>query len=201
MIERIKLWLKWYNRVCVSRWKKSSGAGTLGSQNAVHPVFANDSSKEGPIWVMHGSHFCSEALIQGESGFFKEGIPPAWLLWSRPSGYIYIHTVTRKPAPTVEKEADLFSTESRCRTETSWCNQLRLSQQVLDTSLSQLKNYFQAATIIYWLFSPWKHFWSIECQHITKNYNKCSWHVPRAHGDISIIFCLTKRQKPQKYLV
>lgn len=37
---------------------------------SVFVFFENYSSKEGPIWVMHGSHFCSEALIQGESFFF-----------------------------------------------------------------------------------------------------------------------------------
>lgn len=84
---------------------------TLVASPNVHPVFA---STQGPMWVMHGSHFCSEALIQGESFFFfffLEGIPLAWLLWYRLAACIYIHTVTRKPAPTAEKEAHLFSTE------------------------------------------------------------------------------------------
>lgn len=88
-------------------------------KHSVHPEYVRDSSTEGPIWVMHGSHFCSGALIQGDP-FFSQGIPPAWLLWYRLDGCIYIHTVTRTHVPAVEREADLFY-----RTETSWCNQLQ----------------------------------------------------------------------------
>lgn len=55
-----------------SEWHKSCQNYTLALQNAVHPLFVKDSSKEGPIWVIHGSHFYLEAVIQGES-FFLEG--------------------------------------------------------------------------------------------------------------------------------
>ena len=62
--------------------KKNTGEGTVASQNAVHPEFANDSGKEGPIWVMHGSHFLFRSADPGRVSFFffLEGIPPAWLL-------------------------------------------------------------------------------------------------------------------------
>lgn len=55
--------------------------------------------------------FLFRSADPGRVLFFLEGIPPAWLLWYRLAGCIYIHTVTRQPEPTAEKEADLFATE------------------------------------------------------------------------------------------
>lgn len=142
--------------------------------------------------------FLFRSADPGRVLFFLEGIPPAWLLWYRLAGCIYIHTVTRKPAPTAEKEADLFATE------VSLQNWNKLTQPVTvgpagarHVFQSSYKLFLGAATSYYrliicsinQLFGLQSLVWSI--QQISKNDNECLWHVSRDHGDILKIFCLT----------
>lgn len=121
-------------------------------------------AKRAPYGWCMGAIFCSEALIQGESlfFFFLEGIPPAWLLWYRLAGSIYIHTVTRTPAPSNRKGSRLvfnrsLATELKQADATGYG--WNLHQQVPNTSFIHLTNYFsRGATRRYWLYS-----WLINC--------------------------------------
>lgn len=106
--------------------------------------------------------FLFRSADPGRGFFFLEGIPPAWLLQYRLAGCIYIHTVTRKPAPTAEKEADLFSTKLK----QNW-NKLMQPVTVGVYIWAGARLVFQSPyklllglqlTIIYWLFS-----WLINC--------------------------------------
>lgn len=123
--------------------KEKHWRGDFSFTNAVLPVFANDSSTEGPIWVMHGSHFCSEALIQGESLFFFRG-NSSCLAALIQAGWLYLHTYSNKEACNNSRKGSRFvfnrtpTTELKQADATSYGWNLHLRQ----VSFSHLTNYF-----------------------------------------------------------
>lgn len=132
------------------REKKNTGDGT-SAQNVVHPflLLQMTPAKRAPYGWCMGAIFVQKRWSRASLFFFLEGIPPAWLLWYRLADFIYIHAVTRKPAPTAGKEADLFATKVSLQNWNKLMQPVTVgpaSEQVLDSLSAILEMISRAAT-------------------------------------------------------
>lgn len=171
-------------------------------------------AKRAPYGWCMGAIFVQKRWSRA-SLFFLEGIPPAWLLWYMLAGCIYIHTVTRTPAPSSRKRKQTcFQQKSRYRTETSWCNRLRLesaSAGARHVFPSSYKLFSRAATHYYWLYS-----WLISClvcresanckninvHHVSPECIKCfilAEHQTKKNTQYSVDYYRTQREPKRRW--
>ncbi len=119
MIEKIKL--KLHDRVCVMRWKKNTGEGTLSSQTLYIRCLRMTPAQRAPYGWCMGDIFVQKRWSRA-SLFFCRG-NSSCLAALIQAGWLYLHTYSNKEAC---RKQICFQQNSHYRTETSWCNQLRL---------------------------------------------------------------------------